>query len=146
VVRAILNRHCDALLTDEQWSLDRSKFWLSYRGGQAVTSRFLRTIHVCFTLWALSRICVAQDQRPQPSRGGASVLRQEGTDAESGTHYVRFTVLQGLTGDGVNAPPHFTMECTEVGGKRDVNWFVGFGGVAPAGFLLAFHATPQHPS
>jgi hypothetical protein len=75
-----------------------------------------------------------------------NLLRLEGTDEASGTHYVRLTLLSSAGKDDRSAPPHFTVECTEVGGKRDLNWFVAFGGVAPAGFALPFHPTPQHPN
>lgn len=82
----------------------------------------------------------------EPATGAPKVLRLEGMDTQSGTRYVRLTVLEGNDGQGASAPPHFTMECTELGGKRDLTWFVAFGGVEMSSFALPFHATPQHPN
>jgi hypothetical protein len=75
--------------------------------------------------------------------GAPNLLRVEGVDAESGIHYVRLTLQLGHSGKD-NAPPHFTVECTELNGKRDLSWFVAFGGVAPASFTPPFRPTPEH--
>lgn len=69
-----------------------------------------------------------------------NLLRAEGTDAESGIHYVRLSLL---TGKGTKAP-RVTMECRELNGKRDILWFVNFGGADDTGFLRPFHKTPTH--
>jgi hypothetical protein len=85
----------------------------------------------------------AQAQTPAAS-GAASLARVDGTDAVSGIHYVRLTIALPAAADRT-APPHLTMECTEVEGKRDLSWFVAFGRVESAGFVAPFHATPERP-
>lgn len=93
----------------------------------------------CVALW----MAALQAAAGQPSSG--KVMRVEGTDAESGIHYVRMTISLGpSTGESVD-PPHFTMECTETNGKRELSWFVAFGGVPVAGFAAPFRKTPEHP-
>jgi len=87
-------------------------------------------------------------QQPEvalPVAGKPNLLRQEGTDAESGIHYVRLMLLAAPAGEDGRAPARFTMECTERGGKRGLNWLVTFGGVEPDGFLPPFRRTPEHP-
>lgn len=97
-----------------------------------------------FVLWNLSTVVVfgmcgagarAQKRVLAAASGavGTKVLRAEGVDAASGIRYVRFSVLGPAEEDG-KAPPRFTMECTESGGKRTVDLLVTFGGVGPTEF------------
>ena len=70
-------------------------------------------------------------------------MRLEGVDAASGIHYVRLILYLPSGGGSIDAPPRFIMECTENKGKRDLAWFVSFGGVSNIYFTPPFsaHAT-----
>ena len=105
------------------------------------------------TLDALSHM--AQDAPIlQPVPGVPNLMRMEGTDAESGIHYVRLLLSLPASADApaATAPPRFTIECQESGGKRDLWWFASFGGVTDSTFVPPFHATkiipnaPKYPS
>lgn len=83
---------------------------------------------------------------PQPVAGAANLLRLEGTDATTGTHYVRLMLsLPPAPGD-TKAPPRFTVECTDDGGKHDLYWVVSFGGVTSTAFTPPFHRTRLRPN
>jgi hypothetical protein len=86
-----------------------------------------------------------QKPLPTPVADPPNLMRTEGVDAESGIHYVRLTVLLAPAATRSSAPAHFTMECTELNGKRDLSWFVTFGGVQLPGFTSPFRRTPQRP-
>jgi hypothetical protein len=75
--------------------------------------------------------------------GVHGVIRAAGTDAESGIRYVRLTVVLAGAESDSSAPAHFTMECTEAGGKRELNWYVSFGGVEVGEFAPPFRPTPE---
>jgi hypothetical protein len=105
------------------------------------------------TVDALSHI--AKDSPiPQPVPGVPNLMRLEGIDGESGIHYVRFLLSLPASADApaATAPPRFTIECQETGGKRDLWWFASFGGVTDTTFVPPFHATkiipnaPKYPS
>lgn len=101
----------------------------------------------------LVNLCVALELAPpQPEMIAPNLSRLEGVDASSGIHYVRL-ILSLPTGEKSNqAPPRFIMECTESKGKRDLAWFVSFGGVAGVNFKPPFRPTqaelfpPRNPS
>jgi hypothetical protein len=82
----------------------------------------------------------------------SNLLRLEGTDAGSGVHYVRLLLSLPKQPDATNAAPRFTIECTENKGRREMAWFVSFGGVEDYAFTPPFHPTqtdlfpPQYPS
>ena len=113
-------------------------------------ARFLlphRCFIIPFAIACLSVSAFAQ-QAPvaQPVAGAANLLRLEGTDPESGIHYVRLMLSLPAASGETKAPPRFTVECTDNGGKRDLYWVVSFGGVSDTAFTPPFHRTPQHPN
>ena len=73
-------------------------------------------------------------------------MRLEGVDAVTGIHYIRLLLSLPAQEGSTNAPPRFTMECTDNRGKHDLIWFVSFGGVAGAGFTPSFQPAPHEPS
>jgi len=75
---------------------------------------------------------------------GPKALRVEGVDAESGIRYVLLSVLGSGKAEG-KAPPRLTLACREDGGKRDLDWLVTFGGVAPTGFTPPVRKIPGKP-
>jgi hypothetical protein len=72
-------------------------------------------------------------------------MRLEGVDVASGVHYVRLILYLPSGGGSIDPPPRFVMECTENKGKRDLAWFVSFGGVSNVYFTPPFRPTPQEP-
>ena len=66
--------------------------------------------------------------------------RIEATDPGSGVHYVRLSLSLPSTAYP-DLPPRFTIECRDDHGKRDLQWFVGFGGAQDSGFIPPFHRT-----
>jgi hypothetical protein len=102
------------------------------------------------TLLACSAALNAQSGSPSPS-AGATFQRQDGTDAGTGVRYVRLLLALPAAGEDAR-PARFTVECVEDRGKRDLLWFVSFGGIDDPGFLAPFRATqgalfpPQYPT
>jgi hypothetical protein len=78
-------------------------------------------------------------QAPSP------VQRVEGVDAETGTQYVRLSLLNGEVANPDAIPPRLTFECTKTYGKSDLRLYLTFGGVTDKGFLPPFHPTPGKP-
>jgi hypothetical protein len=64
---------------------------------------------------------------------GPNLRRFEGSDSKSGVHYVRLLLSLPVQGNPERAP-RFTVECDERNNKRDLLWFVSFGGVQDPGF------------
>lgn len=93
----------------------------------------------------------AQDRQQDPA--AAPVLKRvEAIDAATGVHSVRLLLSLPRAETDVSAvPPRFTVECQELKGKREMLWFVSFGGVGDPGFVPPFHPTqdnlfpPQYP-
>ncbi|MGB6828497.1 MAG: hypothetical protein WBE41_10680, partial [Terracidiphilus sp.] len=73
-----------------------------------------------------------------PTSSAPALSRVEGTDAGSGTHYVRLSVLAASSGTTPDLPPRFTLECRDVKGKHDLIWFLSFGGVPVHSFEPPF--------
>lgn len=99
----------------------------------------------CFGL--IGAMGIAQQPVVAAAAGGAlggKLMRVEGVDAASGIQYVRFSVLGPVAQEG-KAPPRFTLECTESGGKRGVNFLVTFGGVGPTSFTPPVHVEKGKP-
>jgi len=89
---------------------------------------------------------------PQPVPGAPNLLRLEGVDADSGIHYIRLLLSLPAASGSSLAPPRFTIECTENKGRRDMSWFLSFGGVDDTQFTPPFRPTqaspfpPPHPN
>jgi hypothetical protein len=81
----------------------------------------------------------------EPVARTKNLYQMEGTDAESGVHYIRLVLLLGPSAVDSKAPPRFTVECTEAAGKRDLSFLVTFGGVDSTGFVPPWRPTPQRP-
>jgi hypothetical protein len=77
---------------------------------------------------------------PQPVAVTPNLERLEATDPGSGIHYVRLSLSLPAT-ENASLPPRFTIECREDHGKRDLQWFVGFGSAQDSGFIPPFHRT-----
>jgi hypothetical protein len=103
---------------------------------------------VVFWLFGLltSMHALAQDKpTPQLVPDASNLLRVEGVDAGSGTHYVRLMLSLPAAVGSINAPPRFTMECTESKGKRELSWFLSFGGVEDTQFTPPFRPSDENP-
>ena len=110
-------------------------------------SRYVHAFFVIGLIFTAGRPARTQ-QTPvaQLVPGAPNLARFEGTDAESGIHYIRFTLSLAPALDSPGAPPHFTMECTDDHGRHDLGWLVAFGGVTPGPFLPPFHSTQERPN
>jgi hypothetical protein len=73
-----------------------------------------------------------------PTSSAPAILRVEGADADSGTHYVRLSVWSAVSGTEAEMAPRFTIECRDVKGKHDLLWFLSFGGVPVQPFMPPF--------
>lgn len=96
-----------------------------------------------FALVAHSAFLRAQpDPSLQPEANKPTLERKEGTDPASGAHYVRLLLTLNPNKDGVQtAPPRFTIQCQDIQGKHQLQWFLSFGGVEDPGFEAPFRAT-----
>jgi hypothetical protein len=88
---------------------------------------------------------------PSPPADAAVLKRVEAIDSVTGVHSVRLLLsLPAVATDPDAVPPRFTVECQELNGKRDLLWFVSFGGVDDPGFVQPFVASqtkePLHKS
>ena len=108
---------------------------------------------LALVLVILVSLSAAQEPSPpQPEAIAPNLSRLEGVDAGSGIHYVRLILSFPPAENSTQAPPRFIMECTENKGKRDLAWFVSFGGVAGVNFTPPFrptqaeHFPPRNPS
>ena len=100
-----------------------------------------------FAFVATSTMLFAQrDATIQPEAGKPILQRVEATDLESGIHYVRLLLSLRTNEDAAQtAQPRFTVECQDIKGKREMLWFVSFGGVEDPGFVPPFRATQANP-
>jgi hypothetical protein len=115
-----------------------------------------RLAHWALLLFLLisAALCAQQAAEPQPVAIAPILTRLEGVDAGSGIHYVRLLLTLPSSGDEQmpTPAPRFTMECRDNKGKRDLLWFVSFGGADDSGFLPPFHPTradiypPRYPN
>lgn len=97
-------------------------------------------------LFVSASVSLAQrTDTPKPVSGFPDLLKLEGTDTESGIHYIRLSLSLAVLRGSTETPPRFTMECTDNHGKRGLAWFVSFGGVQSTGFIPPFRPTPQEP-
>ena len=80
----------------------------------------------------------------EPNAAPAPV-RVEGTDAESGVHYVRLSVPSAAPTVPADLAARFTLECRDVKGKRDLLWFLSFGGVPVQSFQPPFRPSQSDP-
>jgi hypothetical protein len=99
-------------------------------------------------MWALvllivKSIIAQEPSAPQPVTVAPNLMRLEGVDAGSGIHYVRLLLYLRSAEASTDAPPRFTMECTENKGKRDLAWSISFGNVKDIYFTAPFRPTPQ---
>jgi hypothetical protein len=107
---------------------------------------FPKTANVLAAFFIASGILSAQSApTPGPSNSASTLERVENTDPDSGIHYVRFSISIPVVPDQP-LPPRFTMECRDNHGKRELEWFVGFGGAHDTGFIPPFHPTPAVPN
>jgi hypothetical protein len=106
-------------------------------------------------VFALSdcRIAYAQDAaQPAPMQIAPNLTKLEGSDAGSGVRYVRLFLSLPKEPNTTQAAPRFTIECTENKKKREMAWFVSFGGIEDYAFTPPFHPTqtdlfpPRYPS
>ena len=84
----------------------------------------------------------AQDDGPKPIQIAPNLSRFESVDQASGIHYVRLLLSLPKAADG-SAPPRFSVECRDIKGTHDLQWFLSFGGVDSFEFVPPFHSTPQ---
>jgi hypothetical protein len=102
--------------------------------------------------WVCVLVCLlvgprahAQDDPPKPVQLTANLARFESVDQPSGIHYVRLLLSLPKTADAADgqAPPRFSVECRDIKGMHDLQWFLSFGGVDSFQFVAPFHSTPQ---
>jgi hypothetical protein len=90
-------------------------------------------LHFCISL------CPAQEApKTQAVSVGPNLMRLEGMDSGFGIHFVRLLLSLPVVAGSSQTPPRFTMECTENRGKRDLAWFVSFGGVDDINYVPPF--------
>ena len=70
---------------------------------------------------------------PVTTQISPNLRRVEGIDPAIGDHYVRLLLSLSVEGNAERAP-RFTVECDERKNKRDLLWFVSFGGVEDPGY------------
>jgi hypothetical protein len=104
-------------------------------------------LHLCISL------CRAQEvPKTQAVSVGPNLMRLEGVDSGFGIHFVRLLLSLPAVAGSTQTPLRFTVECTESKGKRDLTWFVSFGGVDDIGYVPRFRPSqgnlfpPQNPS
>jgi hypothetical protein len=87
----------------------------------------------------------AQDDGPKPVQLTPNLARFESVDQASGIHYVRLLLSLPKAADAADgsAPPRFSVECRDIKGTHDLQWFLSFGGVDSFEFVPPFHSTPQ---
>lgn len=104
------------------------------------------------TVTAVSVIGAQELPAAKPVLGEAGLLRLEGADPGSGIHYVKLLLSLPMRDGATSAAPRFTVECSDVKGKHEMNWFVSFGGVESVAFEPPFHPTdkdlfpPRYPN
>jgi len=106
---------------------------------------FLAVLFFCFACLVVVRCACAQDEPPKPVQLTPNLSRFEAVDLASGIHYVRLLLSLPKTADAPEgqAPPRFSIECRDIKGVHDMQWFLSFGGVDSFEFVAPFHSTPQ---
>ncbi len=86
-----------------------------------------------------------QDDPPKPVQLAPNLSRFEAVDQASGIHYVRLLLSLPKAVDAAenSAPPRFSVECRDIKGTHELQWFLSFGGVDSFEFVAPFHSTPQ---
>lgn len=89
----------------------------------------------------------AQEDAPQLVRISPGLFSLQGTDAGSGTEYLRLflvadSVAVASEGATPQSAPTFVVECTQVHNRRSLSFFVNFGGVEDIVFTPPFKPTP----
>ena len=119
--------------------------WIGVKLAGAIVAAALLELHC-------SGIRAQNLPQPVAVANAPNLLRLEGTDAGSGVHYVRLFLQLPKEPNATEAAPRFTVECTESKKKREMAWFVSFGGVEDYAFTPPFRPTqtdlfpPQYPS
>ena len=106
----------------------------------------VRTIQFCFLVCLLaSPFAHAQVDDPKPVQIAPNLARFESVDQASGIHYVRIllSLPKAADADQGQAPPRFSVECRDIKGNHDLQWFLSFGGVDSFEFVPPFHSSPQ---
>ena len=102
--------------------------------------------------WVCVLVCLvvdpgahAQDSPPKPVQLTPNLARFESIDQASGIHYVRLLLSLPKAADASEdqAPPRFSVECRDIKGTHELQWFLSFGGVDSFQFVAPFHSTPK---
>lgn len=86
----------------------------------------------------------AQDDSSQLARLAPGLFSLHGKDASSGTEYVRLLLLEEANSSPEATPqgsPTFTIECTQLRNRRELHFYVNFGGVEDVAFAPPFKPT-----
>jgi len=90
----------------------------------------------------------AQDDSPQIVRLAPGLFSLRGTDPSSGTEYLRLLLAADMGESPLSlepspqASPTFTIECTQRRNRRELHFYVNFGGVKDTAFTPPFKPTP----
>lgn len=103
-------------------------------------------------LWLLCALAitpialVAQtDAAPQPAPAKPLLQRIEAIDPASQIHYVRLLLsLPPAAQANSTPPPRFTIQCEDIKGKHQMQWFLSFGNVAYPSYEPPFQSSPAH--
>jgi hypothetical protein len=104
-------------------------------------------------LLILTLFCARLLPAQQPEVVGENLLRLEGTDPDSGNHYLRLILLL-KDPNSLNVPadkatpemlPRFTMECREKDGKHSLFWFLRFDGSPDFAYTPVYKPQPGVP-
>ncbi len=117
--------------------LDR---WLGFQMVRwTLCTVFFAWVFVSCPIWA-------QEESPRLVRLAPGLFSLRGSDPGSGTEYVRLLLLADAE---ANAPtestpqgsPTFTIECTQLHNRRELHFYVNFGGVEDVAFTPPFKPT-----
>ncbi|QNI33099.1 hypothetical protein H7849_03730 [Alloacidobacterium dinghuense] len=101
---------------------------------------------VCALLFALVLLVPsgwAQEDSPQLVRIGSGLFSLHGTDAGSDTQYLRYFLLADSGEEAMpQSAPTLVIECTQAHNRRELHFFVNFGGVEDIAFTPPFKPTP----
>jgi len=99
---------------------------------------------------ALATVFSAYACAQQPEAVGDNVLRLDGTDHDSGIHYLKLILLLRPPDAPENASadslPRFTVECRQDSGKRSLHWLLRFDGSPDFAFQPPQRSTLQDPN
>jgi hypothetical protein len=106
---------------------------------------FLPVLFCFIALQVFDSRAAAQDEPPKPVQLTPSLSRFEAVDPASGIHYIRLLLSVPKVADAPEgqAPPRFSIECRDIKGVHQMQWFLSFGGVDSFEFVAPFHSTPQ---